>query len=354
LSTENELTELFEVPRATTEAQGEFEPITELSALVPAPLRWFEPEQVSLETTGVTSQLLQAELIATQLIFKASICAKLKEIGAMDIAEPLLDCHTQQGYAQCNGCRKVKPFWNHCDNFYCPVCQPHLARERADSIEWWTKLVEQPKHIVLTARNTDAITFNRVRWFKSCLAKLRRSKLARGWRGGMWSLEVTNEGKGWHLHAHLLVDASWVDGAALSIKWGELVGQEFAIVWVADARKKNYLRELTKYAVKGSQLASWSGLDIAHFVNAFKGNRTFGVFGSLYGKRTQWREWIKSIASDRRKCDCGCSNWSFYSETEWAIHERRQAALSGKLGNPPPRRTSQLHQVEFLQPLAMP
>lgn len=334
---------LLEAPARPQAVQGEFEPVTTLENFLrpwqrPGASFWAESEAmpdetpgalkpaapalpIKLETRGVTQQSHQQQLLNPTLIHKASIVAKLREVGALDIAEPLDKCHSFQGFAQCNGCRKVRSFWNRCDRFYCPTCAPRLSHERAESIRWWATSVMQPKHVVLTVRNTALITFLYVKWFKACLTKLRRSKLARGWRGGLWSLEVTNEGRGWHLHAHLLVDVAWIDVAALARKWGELVGQDYAIVNAKDARQKDYLKEVCKYAVKGSQLATWSGMDIAAFVNAFTGNRTFGVFGTLYGKRTQWREWLKSLVHDKGACECGCNDWAIFSEAEWDWHQ---------------------------------
>ena len=280
-------------------------------------LRDSNPPPVLLETTGATSHLKQSELWSKTTILKDSIVAKLRSIGADDIAEPLARCHTEQSFAQCNGCQAVKTFWNRCENFYCPVCQPTLAKERALSIGWWTHEVTQPKHVVLTVRNSAHLTQTYVRWFKDCFAKLRRRKFARNWRGGIYSLETTNESRGWHLHLHALIDANWIDPHELSKQWADIVGQDFAIVYVRDARQRDYLKEVCKYAVKGTELASWTPMQIVTFVNAFTGCRTFGVFGSLYGLRTKYADWIRLIAGNRRKCNCGCDQWKIYDEQSW-------------------------------------
>ena len=89
------------------------------------------------------------------------------------------------------------------------------------------------------------------------------------------------------------------------------------IVKVKDARGKNYLAEVTKYAVKGVQLAAWSGQQIFTFIEAFRGVRTFGVFGSLYGKRTEFAEWFKAIRDSKPNCKCGCSQVRYYSEQDF-------------------------------------
>ena len=294
----------------------------------------FPADSLKLETRGTTSHLTQTELFSRQMVYKSSVVAKLIEAGSPDIAEPLKECHTSQGWAECKGCKATRTFWNRCDRFYCPSCQPRLARERFESLEWWTKTISQPKHVVLTVRNVDAISQQYIRWLKSCRVRLIRRKIARNWKGGLWSMEVTNEGKGWHVHLHLLVNAQWIDNAELARQWADLVGQDFAIVKVKDCRSADYLREVTKYAVKGSELAKWTGEQITHFVNAFTGGKNFGVFGELYGKRTEWREWIKSLGATKGLCECGCSEWEIYNADQWAMHKRYLCIV--KSGIPPP------------------
>ena len=336
MSEEALLFEAVEPTPAPLVHQGEFEPVTNFSAVLRPWHRQAAAGSIQLETTGVTSHLTQQDLISRTLIYKESIVAKLRTIGCTDLAEPLTNCHTEQSFAQCSDCKRVRTFWNRCENFWCPTCQPVLAHERYQSVEWWTKEISQPKHVILTVRNSATLTFAYVKLFKSWLTKLRRSKLAHNWRGGLWSIEVTNEGKGWHLHAHLLVDVAWIDPSELALKWGKLAGQDYAIVKVKDARNTNYLREVTKYTVKGSQLAAWSPQDIATFVYAFSGQRTFGVFGSLYGKRTQWRAWINSLKTTKGQCECGANHWDIFNAEDWRIHLHRLSVLAGHGPQPPP------------------
>ncbi len=271
---------------------------------------------IQLETRGITSHAKQSLLFAREVVWQQSLLAKLKGAGQEHLAGKMQECHTLQTFRRCCGCRKTSSFWNRCDLFFCPVCAPRRARERKKEIEWWVKEIAQPKHIVLTVRNSDNISRDRVTWLKDSLAKLRRNKIFRAVRGGFYSLEVTNESRGWHLHLHILADVRYISQSELAIVWGKIVGQDFAIVKVKDCRGADYLAEVTKYLMKGSELASWSGTDIADFIRAFTGLRTFGVFGSLYGKRTEWSEWIATIRDGHRTCDCGCSNWKLLSPDE--------------------------------------
>lgn len=269
---------------------------------------------VKLETTCVTSQ---PELIRPSKIHAESVIAKLREAGRCDLWEPLAECGTKWSIIECAGCGKLTHVSNHCDSRWCAACQPTLTRKRQEGLEWWTKTISQPKHVVLTVRNVNDLTPEYIRWFKDSWGRLRRSQFAKDWRGGIYSLEVTNEGRGWHLHLHALIDADWIDSKELARNWSKLVGQDFSIVKVKDARRGDYLNEVAKYAVKGSDLARWSGEEIAQFVDAFEGSRTFGIFGSCYGKREEWKNHMKELRDRPMTCDCGCSLYRVFSEQEW-------------------------------------
>ena len=325
-------------PEDGTPCSGQWFDLTD-----PDPGSRTEPSSLLLETRGVTSHRSQKLLWENEIVFQQSILSKLRSIGKGHLAGKMAECHTIQTFKQCCHCKKQSSFYNRCELFFCPVCAPRLARERKESIDWWTKQIHQPKHVVLTVRNTSSITKNYVQFLKLQLSKLRRQNVFAGVRGGFYSLEVTNEGKGWHVHFHLLVDSHWIQASSLAIVWGKLVGQDFAIVKVKDCRGSDYIREVTKYAVKGSQLAGWSGAQTAEFIEAFSGVRFFGVFGSLFGKRTEWSEWIKSVREVKPQCSCGCDQWKLLSPEEILWEQETSAGLAP---NPPPK----TDQVPFAQP----
>lgn len=245
-------------------------------------------------------------------------------------------CHAFETIMSCRGCGRRKTIVNRCDQRWCPLCVPRLARRRTEELTWWVKTLRQPKHVVLTARNTATLSRGRVARFRQALRKLRESTFCaketwwreeppgefhaqRGcgpiqssaWRSGTWALEVTNESRGWHLHAHLLVDSRWIDARVLASRWAHFIGQDVAIVKVKDCRGEDYLREVAKYVVKSSQIASWVGLDIACLIDAFKRTRTFGVFGTLVGERQKWRQFLKEHREPNNQCACGCKKFTF-------------------------------------------
>lgn len=277
----------------------------------------FDAPSLQLESRGVTPHQLQGNLWQGQTIHKNSVAAKLRKANRPVEAKKLEDCHSHYTFAICSNCSKTMRFPNRCDLFYCAECQPRLANERRKAVEWWTREIRQPKHVVLTLKNLPELTKGHVRQARDFLTKLRRSKFARNWVGGFYSIEVTEEGRGFHLHFHLLVDARWIDAIELSAQWERSTNGMGRIVKVKDARGKDYLSEVTKYAVKGVQLAMWEPDKIVQFLDAFDGVRTFGVFGSLYGARTKFKEWFDWLKNSKPKCDCGCNQINYYSESEF-------------------------------------
>lgn len=243
--------------------------------------------------------------------------SRLRSAGLDELAGKIEACHTEPVYLICKGCSTVRKVWNHCDNHLCPKCQPRLARERYDQVRFWAGQVAQPKHVVLTVRNTDTIDRDQIRGLVRCFARLRRLKFARNWKGGMWAVEITNEAKGWHIHLHVLVDAKWIDSTQLAQSWARIVRQDFAIVKVKDARAADYVKECAKYCVKGTDLAAWHPGQLKAFVDAIEGCRTFGTFGTLYKRRKKLTEFLDAMMNERRACECGCSDWRALTENEY-------------------------------------
>lgn len=318
--------------------------------------RFDDPAPIQLETRGTSEYLdvspdatgtkqLQVEFWSHHTAHKNSIAAKLREAGRLDLAEKLEDCHAHYTVTVCKDCGRVGRFPNRCDCFYCAECQPRLSRDRQDAIGWWAARTHQPKHVVLTLRNQPEITREMIDEVKHWWKNLRARTFASNWVAGFWTLEVTNEGKGWHIHIHALIDAVWIDAAELSRQWDSVTNHNGNIVKVKDARGKEYLAEVTKYVCKASQMAKWSALDIRHFIEALDGVRTFGVFGELYGQRTEFSEWLKEIREHKPLCECGSCNIRYYTEPEYLI---ATAQLSpDTLPRPPREDQNQLNLLDL-------
>ena len=312
-----------------------------------SPFHLSADESVKLEGRGTTSQisrklhprlrkLPQLEFWKTQSIHKHIVADKLRQAGLEDTASKLDNCHTYYTVCQCCQCRKVRKFPNRCDLFCCPECQASLAADRRKQVEWWVNEVRQPKHVCLTLKNTATLTRKDVVRIRTDFARLRRRKFCKNWNGGFYSIEVTNEGKGWHLHLHALVDSVWIDQLELAKQWQSVTKGRGRIVWAKRARSGSFVVETAKYIVKGNMLAAWSPDELKQFVESFGNLRIFGVFGSLYGKRTKFAEWIAELKSVRPRCSCGSCLVKYYSELDWLIHEEIGSGPAPARPPPPP------------------
>lgn len=243
-------------------------------------------------------------------IWRESIVTKLREAGRADLARPLDLCGTEETVLTCLECGHFKTVWNRCDNRWCPSCGPLRTRKRAEELGAWTRTLKQPKHLTLTNRNSGVLTGHAVSIQLKGLAAIRRRKFADNWKSGSWTIEVTNEGRGWHLHEHLLIESRWIDMPNVARAWARYTGQnDNAICCVKDARSGDYLAEVAKYVCKPADLASWPALDIVQVMDAFRGRRAFGIFGEACGQREEWTRAVQSLRQKRSQCDCGSCNW---------------------------------------------
>lgn len=266
----------------------------------------------------------QLDLLTPEQIWKESLLAKVDGLIPEAIFQNLARCGVEEIFRTCRGCGDWSAFYYRCSMKFCPLCNWRIARSRAEVLKAWSHTISQPKHVVITQRNFPVLTRAKIRAFGRAFGKLRRNKLWADVKGGCVSTEITNEGRGWHLHAHILADARWIDASALAVEWGRLVGQEFGIVKVKDAREGTYLGEITKYVVKGAQLASWQPDEIAQFIRAIRGVRFFAAFGTLFHLQRKIKAQLHASRPPAEPCKCGCKEFRFESETAVVLSQIRK------------------------------
>lgn len=221
-----------------------------------------------------------------------------------------------------------------CKKRWCPVCAPRISAERIAKYCYAATAMQWPLAVTLTTANTPEAQGS-IRSFRKALSKFRRTKFWSGnVKGGLLSLEVTNTGNGWHVHAHLLVDARWLAlrtphprtsdskptvkaklRAAhdeLSQHWAACLNQPSAIVWAERAYGKALL-ETVKYAVKPSDLIN-SPDPIAPIIREMHRLQLVNGFGTCYGLTKQWK---KAAADARGPCMCAeCKQPATYIPTD--------------------------------------
>ena len=268
----------------------------------------------------------QLDLLKENDLFHETIKNKLRGLNEGNQFWNFCKCGQEQIFRTCRCCGAVEQFDYRCSLKWCPRCQWIITARRREKLAQWVKHITQPKHLVLTQKNFPVLTGARIKAHTQALAKIRRAKCFRRVKGGSVSIEITNEGNGWHLHSHWLIDCRWLDMEQVSRTWARLVGQEFAIVKIKDARAASYLQEVTKYVVEGSELAKWPAEHINEFVSAIRGKRFFFAFGSLFHLGKVIRAEIAAAAPHSPDCACGAHDFVFETEEQATINEIRQAA----------------------------
>src|SRR6266699_4887604 len=249
-------------------------------------------------------------------------------------------CGQEDFTCTCQNCGTVRRLKYQCSLKWCPRCQWRRVEQRQRLLALWVARIKQPKHLVLTQRNFQVMTSSAIRSHRIALAKMRRTKCFEKVRGGCVSVEVTNEGRGWHLHSHWLLDVRWLDMASVSRTWAKLVAQDFAIVKVMDCRERSYLTEVTKYVCSGAEMAGWQAEKIHEFVRAVKGKRFFFPFGSLFKDQADIRRALNAEEKEPMMCECGCGKFRFQnavdSEVSAILRECETARRSSSVRKPVP------------------
>ena len=143
--------------------------------------------------------------------------------------------------------------------------------------------------VTLTVQNGDDLAerFGHLRRSLTQLLKRRHRAKARSelknWAGAFYSQEITNKGKGWHPHVHMIVLAdrkpSW---QRLRDEWHQITGDSYVVdVSRREGQEDTELfLEVCKYALKFSDLSladNWQAAQLLH------GKRLVGSFGCFRG-----------------------------------------------------------------------
>jgi len=251
-------------------------------------------------------------------------------------------CGQEDLVRECQGCGQQEAIRYHCNLKWCPRCQWRLSEKRKRLLGAWTLRIQQPKHLVLTQKNFAVLTGRKIREHQKNLARMRRAKAMKQVKGGCVSIEITNEGNGWHLHSHWLIDVRWLDMPSVSQAWAKLVGQEFSIVKIMDCREKSYLQEVTKYVCEGSAMAQWPSEKIHEFVRAIKRRRFFFAFGSLFHEAADVRRGLNEARQPAEPCECGCDRFRWKDEIACLVEEAKRLGppRASVRGEPAPLRAT--------------
>ena len=211
----------------------------------------------------------------------------------------------------CRACSAPHRAEQACHQKWCPVCARARAAQRVARYEAAAALMQWPLHVTLTRTNIATISRIDVLELKKGFKKLRRQKIWKPVVGGLVGVELTNKGRGWHPHMHILCDCKWLGGETpepkrwhsrarkaelcrasseeLMLAWSACIGQMVSSIKVRRCDGATAVREVLKYAVKGSDLVE--SIDrIGDAIRAICGGRLSTPFGSMFNLRKELRE----------------------------------------------------------------
>ena len=298
-------------------SQIELMAIEENEVFHPKPSPKWSPDKIARLKAIRAEKKRQKTLIMDGEIFARSISAKLKEILAIKTTTEKVqthirnfeECGQHEFVLLCELCGTVKKARNRCSLKWCPRCVQAVSFKRRDLMLKLTAGCQSVLHVVLTQRNFYKDLAVEIGKARKNFAKLLRREIFSKVRGGCCSIEITNEGRGWHLHFHILVDARFVDAQKLSLNWGELVGQDYAIVKVKDVTEGSYVQEVCKYVVSAQELSKWRPEKILTFIEALAGRQMFTTFGNFRGMKKIAKLALEFEKLEEDPCACGCGQW---------------------------------------------
>lgn len=231
---------------------------------------------------------------------REALKARLYRERENDLAMKLEKCG-QETSLTCTNCGDHHPIETRCKRRWCPSCSRSISAERTRRYERRLQNMTWPLWVTLTIKNR--LDLEVVDEIKAGWRAFRRRKIYTSHtKGGLAALEVTERGNGWHPHMHAMLDCKWLAHdtppphphdtasivaekiesakAELATTWGECIGQEIGIALAVRKNGSQAIRELLKYAVKGSDLLE-TALPIGDLIRCIDSGRTISTFGSL-------------------------------------------------------------------------
>lgn len=252
-------------------------------------------------------------------MWRARVLERLEEEGEDEFARKLGNCG-EPIKLHCTSCGHIHSAERRCSLKWCPVCQRKRAAQRSLRYERGAVEMQWPMHVTLTRSNVSDLDRTDISSLKKAFKQLRRQAIWKhNVKGGLVSLELTNTGKGWHPHLHVLADCEWLAidtprpkkyhsratkkllfqqaAEELQQAWSACIGQLISSVKIRRCDGATAVREVLKYSVKGSDLAD-SPDPIGPAIRAITDGRLCTPFGSMYGKR------LITAAEAKPPCPC--------------------------------------------------
>ncbi len=263
---------------------------------------------------------------------QTSLITALNNKHLYDYAERLSNCSVSYYYLQCDACstKIMRKFY--CGLPICPICQEKKSKGFLKAYEPYVKTFKHPKFMTLTLKNIKNISPDDFKRFSKHFLALKKHLKSWGFKfdKGIRVLEVTEKGKGYHLHYHLLYDGSYIPQRFLSGVWGRITGGSFIVdIRVARSIQLGF-NYLSKYVNKVPSMGVSETVD--YFI-ASKNVRVVQTFGTRFKISKAKFKLICPVCGFEQFCFC-----NYVLETE----KLYTGELKFILSNPPPMKQKEL------------
>lgn len=252
---------------------------------------------------------------------------RLRAEDRADLADHLKRCG-EELLLNCVCCSRVYRVERGCKRRWCPVCAPRVSASRLARAQRVAGRFQWPLAVTLTTTNLDRAD-NCVARIKEVFADFRQTVF---WKktvaGGIYGVEVTHKGRGFHPHIHCLLDCEWLaietpkptramsqrQVAALCKRaqnelaevWGGYVQRSKASVYVQRAFGLS-LKETLKYSIKPVELLECR-CRASEIIDLIDAGRTMARFGCAHSMSKEFVG-CDEETEHLKQCDsCGAIN----------------------------------------------
>lgn len=179
----------------------------------------------------------------------------------------------------CANCGEKRVIPLRCGRRSCPVCRKGLYFRLLREYLERARSMRDPKLLTLTTVAREELASGIVRTLRQCFQRLLHRKYFRDRiRGGLYVIELKCTGRGWNVHIHALIDALYLDQAAISTAWRKITGDSYVVDIRRASSPRGGLKYILKYLFKAPSLNGQEDT----YDEVLKGARLVQAFGAFY------------------------------------------------------------------------
>lgn len=180
----------------------------------------------------------------------------------------------------CKRCQYEIRFRISCGDRTCPECRKkwfgYHYKTLHDLVKTWPVI----HSLTLTIQNIPDEVFSKshVKEIRDSFTRLRKE--FKQIKGGFYVVQATNQGKGWHLHLHIIFDGAYIAKSELKAAWYRITSGSY-ILAVSDVKRPDKAIRYLLADFSGAPRIRPEDTDLYNFI--FKGSRLVQPFGKYRG-----------------------------------------------------------------------